>query len=336
MARVQVTSTRAVVDAATRRGLAPAERAALLARHDLTEVTLADPDARIPAETALAAWDEAAAAVDAPELAVWAALELPFGAYRVIDHLCAHVATFGDAVTALVRMFRMVNDEARLTLALAPDAHPAATLGFVLADGRPVPGRYVDYTFSAAVDRINRVVARPVRPSVRLRRPPPRDPAPHHRAFGPDVAFDQPADEVRFTVADWATPTRNPDDTLRPVLERHSELLLAELPSVGPWIDQVRAAIEAGLPHGRADLVRVSAALGLSTRTLQRRLDGLGQSWTDLLEDTRRALACVYLRDPALGLDEIAALLDYADASTFHRAFVRWTGETPGRWRRTR
>lgn len=318
------------MEAAARRGV---DRAALLARHGLSDATLADPDARLPAATALAVWDDAIERSGEPELAVLAAVELPFGAYRVVDYLCAHASTLGESYEQLVATFRIIHDSARLSLA---PRDGAVVLGFSLPDGSPAPARYVDYTLAAAVDRINRVSATPVHPAVRLRRPAPFDLSPHRAAFGPDLGFGQPVDEVTFTLTQWATPTRNPDEALRAVLARHSELLLAELPTVDPWLDQLRAAIEAGLPRGRADLVGLADALGTSPRTLQRRLTEAGLSWRALLEDTRRALACAYLRDPALGIDEIALLLDYSDASTFHRAFVRWTGETPGRWRRTR
>lgn len=78
----------------------------------------------------------------------------------------------------------------------------------------------------------------------------------------------------------------------------------------------------------------VAAALGLSERTLHRRLSAEGQVFGPLVDQVRRHLAERLLRDSGLGLEGIARQLGYAEAASFSRAFKRWTGLAPDRWRR--
>jgi AraC-like DNA-binding protein len=197
-------------------------------------------------------------------------------------------------------VFGIVNDHVRLVLR-------DRTLGLQRVDGGPIPSRYVDYALAACVFRMTWIVGHPVPVRARLRRSAPADPAGHRRAFGPDLTFEAAADEAEFSDELWATPTRSPDPLLREVLQS----------------------------HGRAELARVARALDTSARTLQRRLAGQGVTWSALVEETRRDLARAYLLDRSLSLEEVALLVGYADPSGFHRAFARWTGQTPGGWRET-
>lgn len=80
----------------------------------------------------------------------------------------------------------------------------------------------------------------------------------------------------------------------------------------------------------------VAAHIGLSERTLHRRLAGEGHPYRELDERVRRNLAERLLRDSVLGLDSIARQLGYAEAASFSRAFKRWTGLPPDHWRRQR
>lgn len=82
------------------------------------------------------------------------------------------------------------------------------------------------------------------------------------------------------------------------------------------------------------DLEDVARHLQLPTWTLRRRLAEEGTGFRELLNDTRRDLAETYIRDTALAFGEIAYLLGFASAEAFQRAFKRWTGLTPGDYRR--
>jgi len=78
-----------------------------------------------------------------------------------------------------------------------------------------------------------------------------------------------------------------------------------------------------------------AAAMHMSARTLQRRLEAEGTSFSDVLDATREEVARALLADPALPLAEVAYRTGFADLATFSRAFKRWTGKPPGQFRRS-
>ncbi|WP_428263164.1 AraC family transcriptional regulator ligand-binding domain-containing protein [Haliangium sp.] len=101
-------------------------------------------------------------------------------------------------------------------------------------------------------------------------------------------------------------------------------------------ITEVRRTLARMLPEGPPSVATVAASLGLSARTLQRRLRAEGSSFANVLEQVRADLAPAYLDNPALSASEIAYLLGYAEAGSFSRAFRRWHGCPPDHYRRRR
>ncbi|MEV0761824.1 AraC family transcriptional regulator ligand-binding domain-containing protein [Nocardia sp. NPDC050435] len=90
-----------------------------------------------------------------------------------------------------------------------------------------------------------------------------------------------------------------------------------------------------GRTRGPLSEAEVAAALHLSGRTLRRQLAAEGHSYRSLLDEVRRTLACELLTGTDLSTAAVADRLGYTEAASFTRAFQRWTGTTPLRWRRT-
>ncbi len=95
----------------------------------------------------------------------------------------------------------------------------------------------------------------------------------------------------------------------------------------------LRRLLIAGDPASGTSLERMAALFGLHPRTLNRRLQAEGTSLRALLEETRYRIACQLLRDTPLRAQELAVALGYADVTAFSRAFRRWSGTSPARWR---
>ncbi|MGB8756162.1 MAG: helix-turn-helix transcriptional regulator, partial [Pseudolabrys sp.] len=83
------------------------------------------------------------------------------------------------------------------------------------------------------------------------------------------------------------------------------------------------------LPHGKARVDEVARRLGMSTRTLARRVASEGLTFAGVLSELRADLAKRYLREEALPISQIAWLLGYQEVSAFTHAFKRWTGKPP-------
>ena len=90
------------------------------------------------------------------------------------------------------------------------------------------------------------------------------------------------------------------------------------------------------LPHGRAEVSEVARQLGMSARTLSRKLRDEGVTYAEILDKLRSALAKRYLSDRELPVTQIAWLLGYQEVSSFTHAFKRRTGMTPREFRLTR
>ena len=104
---------------------------------------------------------------------------------------------------------------------------------------------------------------------------------------------------------------------------------LAERDAQAAIADRVRAVLIDLLPAGDASADAVCRQLGLSKRSLQRKLSAEGESFQSVLDATRSMLAMRYLHKGSMSVEEISYLLAYQDPNSFYRAFQGWTGMTP-------
>jgi len=124
------------------------------------------------------------------------------------------------------------------------------------------------------------------------------------------------------------------DKRLHGILTGYCEEILASREDRSPDLrHQVERIIAKLLCRGEAETEEVAHELGMSVRTLARRLGQPGVSFGQILDELRHDLALRYLRDPNLSLSQIAFLLGYSELSAFSHAFRRWTRTTPGEWR---
>lgn len=121
-------------------------------------------------------------------------------------------------------------------------------------------------------------------------------------------------------------------EILTPVLDQS----LAEHQHNQSIIETVKWIIKRSLTGGRPDIQAVAKELGMSDRTLQRRLSDENTSYNHLLTQARHEQAREYLSDSSLDIKEVAFLIGYEDQNSFYRAFRIWEGETPSNWRNER
>lgn len=155
-----------------------------------------------------------------------------------------------------------------------------------------------------------------------------------HRAFyGVDPEWSAPLAAIRFRAEDAARPVRMADRSLHSFLMRAAEAALAEHKPLDSFVEQVRKVAAELLPAGKLDVAHVAARLATTERTLRRRLDEQGTTFLELRDGLRADLARKYLAEKALPIVEIAFLLDFADERAFRRSFQRWTGQSPAQYR---
>lgn len=163
--------------------------------------------------------------------------------------------------------------------------------------------------------------------------PPPPDTTEHRRIFGCPVRFGAEHTALVFPRAylDWPLTQRDP--AMRALLDAQAEARLAELRRLSPLHRRTREQVRQALMQGPPELDAVARGLGLSPRTLERRLQREGLSFRGVVDETRFSYARELLANPRARLSEIALLLGYSEQSAFSRAFRRWAGVSPARYR---
>jgi AraC-like DNA-binding protein len=148
--------------------------------------------------------------------------------------------------------------------------------------------------------------------------------------------------DVKFGAADWRlvfersavlAVTRPVASSALPYLDAYADRELRDVPEVDDIVGAVTAEIRDRLAGRPPTVVEIAKALGLSSRTLQRRLTDAGRDFGAVLDDVRRARAETLLADGKQNLAEIAYKLGYSDPSAFTRASIRWFGAPPS-WSR--
>ena len=134
---------------------------------------------------------------------------------------------------------------------------------------------------------------------------------------------------ITFAPDDADRPFLTASDALWAVFEPDLQRRLADLESSASQATRVRAVLLEALPLRAFAIDRVARRLGVSARTLQRRLLDEGTTYNDVVRDIRRELAVHYLERTAMPSGEIALLLGFDDPKSFFRAFHAWTGRTP-------
>lgn len=117
------------------------------------------------------------------------------------------------------------------------------------------------------------------------------------------------------------------------VLARNAGMVLSAMASVLTARGQVHDAIVALLPRELPGTTAVARALAMSTRTLRRRFAADGLTFEGVPDQVVEAIARERLRDPLQSIAQVAYVLGFSEVRAFHRAFVRWTGITPGQFR---
>jgi AraC-like DNA-binding protein len=142
------------------------------------------------------------------------------------------------------------------------------------------------------------------------------------------------ADEVVFSKMSQNMPIVSADRYLDELLIRYcEEALIYRGVGRGSFRSSVENAIVPLLPHGRARAAEISRRLGMSERTLARRLASERLTFVGVLNQLRQDLAKRYLKETDLSVSRVAWLLGYQEVSGFTHAFKRWTGRTPNQAR---
>ncbi|MBA55540.1 MAG: hypothetical protein CMK89_13890 [Pseudomonadales bacterium] len=146
------------------------------------------------------------------------------------------------------------------------------------------------------------------------------------------IHYDKDYIELVFDRQDIERKLTSGNDELT---QAHEQILLKHMADLqqDKLSAKVQLAILEQLPSGNVKETDIASELGLSSRTMQRRLLEEGVNFQGLLQTARQKLADQYIRDEKLSISEIAYLLGFSEQANFTRAFKRWTGRSPTQYR---
>jgi AraC-like DNA-binding protein len=199
---------------------------------------------------------------------------------------------------------------------------------------RPYSAAKIDLEFSSLIAFgrfFTRVPVVPISLSLTQAAPPYRDE--YLRLLGVVPSFAQVHNALHIRSCDADLPFVSANTAAMEALQSVAETRLKGLgdDSLGESVRQVLAkALNGSAPV----LTDIAARLHLSARTLQRKLAADGLSFSQLLDDVRREQALHRLRIGTTHLVELAYMLGFVDTNSFYRAFRRWTGTTPEKYRK--
>lgn len=164
----------------------------------------------------------------------------------------------------------------------------------------------------------------------------PNDVGPYDALFRCPVYFDAANTAIGFDPEYINLPLPHANAQLRRIMDDVCARLLKALGnSLEPtWLAMVRQAVLASFSHGMPELPVIASSTGMSEDELKGKLSDRGISFRSLVDNLRQGLARGYVRDPNLSLVDITYLLGFSEQSTFQRAFKRWTGMSPGQYRK--
>lgn len=161
----------------------------------------------------------------------------------------------------------------------------------------------------------------------------PADISAHKRVFQCPLYFNQSSNRIYLPISTLSLTVTGGNERLYQALEPYLEQQRRHRSDHDLLLSQIIRIISASISSCAPSLEGVCQELGLSRRTLQRRLKEHGLEYSTLVEDVRRELALAYIKDSGYSMTEISLLVGYTESASFTRAFRRWTGQSPQQYR---
>jgi AraC-like DNA-binding protein len=322
--------TRLAADRVRKAGI---KLAPLSSRSGLTIDQIDDPEHRISVQNQVAFLEAAAEALNDEFLGLNLAKEFDCRDLGLLYYVMASSDTLGDALKRASRYSRITNEAIVLDYREAREPTLRLTYSGV---PRHADQQQIEFCIAAIV-RISRVLSgRQLVPKhVSMIHVRSKGNSKFARFLGKGIEFGGDVDEIGFPTgsAEWALVDADP--RLNKILLKTCEESLNPRNSRrGSFRITVENTIAPLLPHGQAHADVIATKLGMSKRTLARRLAEENVSFVEVLQQLKESLAIRYLEDDGMPISRIAWLLGFEELSSFSHACRRWTGKSPRELRR--
>jgi len=301
--------------------------ARVLERAGLDEEQIRDPNNFIPLQKECALLEEAAHVTGRPALLVEFTERQSLGIFGAIGALAVGSTDVRGGLEVFQKYLHYSIQAVDLRLRVEQDT-AFFTLHSDFQPARRSP-QFWDHGVALMCQIVRILCGRRWAPGlVYLDQPSPSELTPYVDFFRAPLAFGQGQNGLAFAskVLDWPI-----EDSLSSLSSDLRTFLHENY--ANNFQDQVRTVVNSLLTTGKCTAGVVSTTMGLSERTLQRKLGSEGTCFRELLEQVRSSLAINYMREPQFRLTDIAEMLGYSELSAFSRSFRRWYGMSPLQWK---
>ncbi len=327
--KVTATWARQVADLLTDRGQ-PADL--ILREVGLARAQIAAPDARIAFAKHVALIEAAAEHLNDPCFGLHFGASLDPLDAGAIAYLAANSPTLGEGLKNFATYLVTASEGARARL--EPEGRQTRLIVEITDPKVARDQQFYEFALAAALNICRFIVGRRIAPdTVELMHLRKTHLGEFRKYFDAPVVFGAGHYAVTLDQSLLATPCRSADPRLFRIVKAHCDELLKKSRQAKDLREEVEYLVGSLLPTGTATTAHVASTLGLSERTLSRRLAEQGATFREIIEAQRRRAAFRYLSDPAVRPTQVAYLLGYSEPSAFSHAFRRWTGQSPVEYR---
>jgi AraC-like DNA-binding protein len=314
-----------LLDYADRHGL---DRSSLLQHAGLDADHLSDPDSRIHVASMVKLWRAVIDGSNDSLLGLHVGLSIKTIDLGLLGYTVYYSRDLIDALRRFARFGKILSEAIQFKIV---ETNTQATLSWQAHPSLVVLKHPVEAGVALIVAVAREITATDLEPiSVELPSPEPDTVAAYDSVFRCPVSFGRADGSVTFSRQQMTLPVEASDPTLVGYLDELAAKTIAPLGEHGEsTTNAVRRILWSRLPGGRTDLRQAAADMKVSERTLQRRLEEEGSSFSRVLDELRRDLSHELLVDRKLAVSEVAFLLGYSEPSAFQRAFRRWRGVSP-------
>jgi AraC-like DNA-binding protein len=300
---------------------------------DVNAFLLAAPDKRVPLETVSALNQRASDLTGDAFIGLHQGEFFTTGLSNILGYVLMNCRDVAEALEKFSK-YQQIVDDGRILRCHVVDEQ--VILQYRMADHYPHDDRHlIDHQIMGMLTYSRILTGREIQcQEVHFIHTAPHDTSEYERLFNCKPHFGSPMNALIFDMAYLSLPILQPNRDLLVVLEGYAQEVLSRLQADDSHANKVKRVIVNVLRGESPTIGMIASRVNMSVRNLQLKLKEEGTSYSALLSEGRKELAQAYLKDRDVPIDEIAYLLGFSESSVFHRTFKRWTGTTPGIYRR--
>jgi len=306
----------------------------LYAAANIDPAWLNNPDLQVSGEILKYLWREAVKLTGDRYLGLHIGEAFDLAAIGIVGYVLLNCQTYHQVLEKLSQYTRLFSQGVAIRHTIADgwvycDCQIVDNLNNYLIDE---PQQPIESTFAALMTATQQLTGKYLpATAIWFQHPCPEDCSEHERIFQTTVRFSQAVNRIVFDAncLNWLVRSANPH--LLSVFEHHAATMLTA--QTQGYTHQVMAKITQQLQGEVPTIKAIARSLTISVRQLQRELQAENTSYQQLLDKSRREMALQHLQNPETSIHDVAFLLGFSEPSAFHRAFKRWTGQTPRSYR---